>query len=53
MKGKHCPTVRSTKTDKRNRKQGMTTNKMYGIISVIPNNWKQIIMGETMIYDLL
>jgi hypothetical protein len=26
---------------------------MNGIISAIPNNWKQTIMGETMMHDLI
>ena len=26
---------------------------MNGIISAIPNNWKEIIMGEIMIHDLI
>jgi len=51
------PKSRSTKTDKSNIKRSypniISTKQMDGIISAISNNWKQIIMGKTMIHDLI
>ena len=49
---KSCPKSISTKTDKSNSKK-ISTKYMNGIISAIPNNWKHIIMCETMIHDLI
>ena len=40
-------------TTKRYYPNSISTKYMNGIISAIPNNWKHIIMCETMIHDII